>query len=720
MLSKRPRAAPRPAARAFLRRSSRFHAILSGVLVLAVIAVAIGDLRARYFSAIANAERSSRNFAEVLAEHTARSFEAADRTIRAAAAVYAEHGEELLRSGAAAHEALRRLNEGAPVIQGIGWIDADGNLTASSLSSSPPTLNVADRPHFTVQRDRRDVGLFLGEPTMSPVRHAWIVPATRRVERADGSFAGTVVALIDPAYFAKIYSTIDLGPGRSVVLAYRDGVILTREPHAELAIGRSLASPAVLREMLAKSETGVREAISNIDGVDRLIGYKAVAGLPLVVMVSVDRRDVLESWWGDVRTFGPGAVVFVVVVVLSTWFAVRQTTAAEGAHRRLEAVTANFPGTIFRRIRRTDGSGVFTYVSPGVTRMLNVQPERLVGRSDGEDDFLHPDERADYRRLWTAASRTLTPFTHDLRVIDAQGAGKWLRLAARPSPGEKGQIVWDGIALDITEQKRGEEAVHRSEARALAAEARLRDAVTSIADGFILWDAENRLVLCNDQVASIFGIDPQLMVPGARFEDLIRRSIIGGNPIIGKLDVEEAVRRRIAMIGDLGAGFERRLRDGRSFLVSEKRIKDGGFVTLFTEISELKQAERALKSERQLLDAIESISEGFILFDRDDKIVLTNSKFREMFAIVADILKPGTTYETMLRVGVERGVFQLDVEPEAWIERAMAWHRAAAVVIERQLGDGRWCARPSGGRATAESSASAPISLPSRRRRRRW
>ena len=73
------------------------------------------------------------------------------------------------------------------------------------------------------------------------------------------------------------------------------------------------------------------------------------------------------------------------------------------------------------------------------------------------------------------------------------------------------------------------------------------------------------------------------------------------------------------------------------------------------------------RAEEQLIDAIEAISEGFVLFDRDDRYLLTNTKYREMYPELGDMFAPGTPYETMLRTGIERRVWVIDGDPEEWI-----------------------------------------------------
>jgi PAS domain S-box-containing protein len=121
-----------------------------------------------------------------------------------------------------------------------------------------------------------------------------------------------------------------------------------------------------------------------------------------------------------------------------------------------------------------------------------------------------------------------------------------------------------------------------------------------------------------------------------------------------------------------------------------------GHFGVVQDITRSKLAEQAVTdSELRLLDAIESFSQGFVLYDKDDCYVLANSRFREMFPELAEVLRPGMPYEEVLRIGYQRGLYEDDAKDfEAWLLRTLAWHRsAAAPPMVRQQADGRWIQR---------------------------
>ena len=133
-------------------------------------------------------------------------------------------------------------------------------------------------------------------------------------------------------------------------------------------------------------------------------------------------------------------------------------------------------------------------------------------------------------------------------------------------------------------------------------------------------------------------------------------------------------------------------------------------VVVFRDITGRKRAEAALRrahdklelrveertvelrdSRMRLIDAIESISERFILFDSDERLVICNDKYREQFSVVADVLVPGVALEDLLRAAAERGQVAENADGvKAWMRNRLAQYRKGKGTIEQQLGDGRW------------------------------
>ena len=156
---------------------------------------------------------------------------------------------------------------------------------------------------------------------------------------------------------------------------------------------------------------------------------------------------------------------------------------------------------------------------------------------------------------------------------------------------------------------------------------------------------------------------------------------------------------------------------GRWLRISEHKTADGGIVSIRSDITPLMEAERrASEAQEQLSDAIESISEAFLLFDAEDRFVLCNSKFEEYYKITAPLLRPGITFREMVRTAVERGELLGIEDPlDEWLEARMDEHRNPAGPHTHHLSSGRWM-RVSDGRTLSGGFVSVRTDITDLRR----
>jgi two-component system, sensor histidine kinase len=600
-------------------RSHPSHALAAFSLlsVVAIVALFVADLRSRYNAAVEAAERSAGNFAEVLSEHTARTFETVDRVLYEAEIVRQDAAAGRYASPEEVRAALRHLKQSSPILMAISWTDAEGNIIMSSGEFGP--LNIADRPHFSAQRDAdpNQTKLFISPPFRSRATDRWITAASHRISNPDGSFAGVVTAPIDPAYFASTYRSMKLRGDRSVILAHRDGTILTREPPIDVDRMSAYKNITLFTTHLQQAESGSYETLSVIDGAPRLIGYKTVPGLPLVVAVSYDRDSVLAPWRTHLRIFTPAIALLVALILLGAHLVRRQTRELERTHRELRRTTeqsasiaANVPGAIFRCVRQSDGSFAYPYLSAGIIKDFGIDAAAITHDGSAFFERIHAEDAERVRWSLEESARSMAPWQIDFRILRPDGGERWARGTARPYAGDDGSVTWDGVMLDITGQKRAEAAARDSEARARLAEIRLVEAVTSIADGFALWDPNARLMLCNDGLREAYGLK-DLLVPGAYMGDLIREGMRAGRIDVGDGDIEAMVSERMAMLGHLPDGFERKLDDNHWYLIKERRLSDGSIVTLYTDVTEMKRKEGELQdAESTLLRKVSDLEEA--------------------------------------------------------------------------------------------------------------
>ncbi len=100
---------------------------------------------------------------------------------------------------------------------------------------------------------------------------------------------------------------------------------------------------------------------------------------------------------------------------------------------------------------------------------------------------------------------------------------------------------------------------------------------------------------------------------------------------------------------------------------------------------------RAEEAEALLRDATESISEGFVIFDPEDRIVMANEAFRKLYSEVADHVQPGVSFEEFVQAAIERGVYPDAKGKESeWLDTRLEEHQASAGSVVHKLANGRW------------------------------
>ncbi len=109
------------------------------------------------------------------------------------------------------------------------------------------------------------------------------------------------------------------------------------------------------------------------------------------------------------------------------------------------------------------------------------------------------------------------------------------------------------------------------------------------------------------------------------------------------------------------------------------------------EATSLQNEEKAREAQDRLMSAIEALEDGFVLYDKDDRFVLANQRYREIYPKSADAMIPGMPFETILHHGLERGEYDTQgMSKDEWIEQRLREHNSGDRNVEQKLGDGTW------------------------------
>ena len=291
-----------------LQRSFRAFALFTSLAVLGVFTV--GLVHDRNIAAAA-ARRSAENLAQSFAQQASDTLESVDGVLLAI-------GKEVESSGTGPvarsrlRESFAALVTTMPRLHDLYVLDERGRIVVSNASALPQTdRRFDDRAYFRYHRSHPGTMVRITGPARSETENIWVMQVTRRIDRADGTFAGIAVAQIALDYFAQSFARVDVGRSGAIMLAADDATVIVRVPHVTL--GRRITRSRVFSGPYRYDEAGSYIGPSAIDGVERLIAFRRLERYPLVVIVSLSEAEYLADWRFDAWV---SALALLVVVAM--------------------------------------------------------------------------------------------------------------------------------------------------------------------------------------------------------------------------------------------------------------------------------------------------------------------------------------------------------------------------------------------------------------------
>ena len=194
----------------------------------------------------------------------------------------------------------------------------------------------------------------------------------------------------------------------------------------------------------------------------------------------------------------------------------------------------------------------------------------------------------------------------EFRVIDKDGKIRWLRIYGRPQFDNSLQRVNRIVvaAQDVTEARNAETALEQQRTR-------LHHALDSMSDGFMLFDAEHRLVEFNQQVAHMFPESGRTIQKGQTFREIIADSVHAGEVIPNDVPPEQWIESRLSLFPHADHAHEIELSGGRWVRSTDRETADGGVVSIRTDITDRKRSEeQRQKNEAELAHVLRRASMG--------------------------------------------------------------------------------------------------------------
>ena len=321
----------------------------------------------------------------------------------------------------------------------------------------------------------------------------------------------------------------------------------------------------------------------------------------------------------------------------------------------------------------TDARGTITYANDKFCEISKYSREELIGQNHRILNSGYHD-RAIFRDMYQKIGLGVS-WSGDIRNRAKDGSLYWVSTTVMPIYDEQGKLEEIiSIRTDITDLKCQEEMLRESNLI-------LRSTFDNYPGAISAYDKDLRLRIANPSFYELSDISPEAYPIGSSIKKLFR--ILAKRGDLGQGDLEELVAKACERDYLMKPHkFEKKMSNNRVLEISGWPVEGGGFVSShidvtdrFQMIEDLKlQREEAEQSARELataqreqinthvhlLNSINSMKNGFVIWDSKDRLVMANEAFKYFNAPIAKHIKPGLLYREMLTLCNEAGVWQLD------------------------------------------------------------
>ncbi len=428
---------------------------------------------------------------------------------------------------------LRKLQQTNPLYANIGAMDRHGAVYAAAGEVNGPA-GFGDEPFFQQVRKTREWRVL----DARVARRFSSVPSlvlAYPITLDDGAFGGAVFVAINLEWGEAYDVNLALPPDSVMATVDREARILSHFPDPERWVGRQVENPGVMEAVLTAGEKGgwisVRDA-----GQDRVYGVvplRISGNSPVYVCVGLNREGAFAPYLQALRRQLVWVALIAGSALTGAWL-LGSLFMVRPARHLVAVARAVAEGNSTSRSRLGRGAGEFYEIGTALNHMADAAEQRVT----------------------------------ELEAVQAEL-----------------QAAHDEL----------EERVEQRTAELTRARERLTDAVETLDAGFVLFDAEGKLRACNEPFRRIFGNCREVIVPGVTFEEILRAFLRKGGKIEGVDDMKRWIATRLAYFNEAkGAPILAKI-NGRWFLTSDHRMRDGGTVSLRTDVTERTEAHEELE-----------------------------------------------------------------------------------------------------------------------------
>ena len=374
------------------------------------------------------------------------------------------------------HAWTRRATSLKTVANQMSVWDAKGDLVATQLPVDPSSakVNVSDRAYFRTLAQQTTQDIYIGPTMIGRLSGERVIQVAKRLERPGGEFAGVLLVSMLPGNVADRFKEYDVGRHGYIAVTGRDGFVRARYPMDDAVFGidfRTRGAPRTSEALAEGSTVGTNESPGPLNGERRFIGYKAVRGYPLVVVVGRRSDDVMERYGAErrpvllvgVATTAAG-LIFLFVLLRELELRRKRSAMLGDAHVALETKEAALRegSRLQATAERLAKVGHWYYdlsssklrVSDEAFHIYGVVPTDLDFTMEWIVSRVHPEDRETFSAWWRRARAEARDTDHEYRIVCDDGSTKTIHVRnvfERDDAGGPTAVL--GAIMDVTERR---------------------------------------------------------------------------------------------------------------------------------------------------------------------------------------------------------------------------------------------------------------------------
>lgn len=327
--------------------------------------------------------------------------------------------------------------------------DKEGNTKKFSIVG-PNFVNISERTYFNYHKNNKSKEMYIGKPSLGKATGKWFIPMTLRINNKDGSFAGVIIASVNPYYFVEFFKQVVEG---RIFLLNNEGIIIASWTDNDAnEIGKDYSRSPVF-SLTKRSSMGIDISPSIFDQVVRIRAFKVLQNYHVTIVVTNSIKNALNEVKPYLDTYNANILLLITIISsFSLWMflAIRKQFYMNLALKESEQKALLILNTVTEGIVVIKEQKI-VYYNPSVLNILKAKHDYILDRSFFE--IISPEEQNDILNRYQKSIDGINfEKKHEFVALCQNGEHINIRVDVTPINWQ-GELALLACFFDVTQQK---------------------------------------------------------------------------------------------------------------------------------------------------------------------------------------------------------------------------------------------------------------------------